>query len=149
MLEAWTELYSNSTVVRSLVLYAHLGGILVGGGCAIATDRLTLMAPPDDAHQLRIVNGIHRLVVTAIGFIALSGLLMLAADLETFLVSKVFWIKMLFVVLLLINGLRLLKAEQAARAGTPAGWARLRSASVASLVLWLGIALLGAVLANV
>lgn len=149
MLEAWTELYSNSAVWRSLVLYAHIGGILVGGGCAVATDRLTLISPPNDANQLRIVGGVHRVVVVAIACIAASGLLMFAADINTFVVSKVFWTKMFLVAMLLINGLRLLKAEQAARAGEPSGWARLRGASIASLVLWLLIALLGSVLPNV
>src|SRR5690242_13558597 len=103
MLENWTELYSNNAALRSLILFAHLGAIVVGGGSAIATDRLTLLSPPNDPHQLRIVAGIHRLVVTAIAFIAVSGLLMFAADLDTFLVSKVFWTKMFFVVMLLIN----------------------------------------------
>jgi len=149
MIDAWKELYSNSAVWRSLVLFAHIGGIVIGGGCAIATDRLTLLASPNDAQQLRIIGGIHRLVVTAIVFIAASGLLMLFADLETFLVSKVFWTKMFFVVMLLVNGLRMLRAEQAARAGLPTGWARLRGASITSLVLWLVIAFLGSVLPNV
>ena len=149
MLEAWTELYSNSPVWRSVILYAHIGGILVGGGSAVAIDRLTLLSPPNDAHQLRVVGGVHRLVITAIVFIALSGSLMLAANLETYIVSKVFWTKMLLVVLLLGNGLRMLRAEQAVRAGAPSGWGRLRSASLASLVLWLLIALFGAVLRNV
>ena len=149
MLEAWTELYSNSAVWRSLVLYAHIGGILIGGGSAVAIDRLTLMSPPNDPGQLRIVGGVHRLVVTAIVFVAVSGLLMLAANLETYLVSKVFWTKMLFVVMLLANGLRMIGAEKAVRAGAPSGWSRLRGASLTSLVLWLLIALCGAVLSNV
>lgn len=149
MLEAWTELYSNSAVWRSAILYAHVGGILVGGGSAVAIDRLTLMAPPDDPHQLRVVGGVHRLVVTAIALIAASGLLMLAANLETYLMSKVFWAKMFFVVMLLANGLRLVGAEKAVRSGAPSGWGRLRSASLTSLVLWLLIALFGAVLPNV
>jgi len=149
MIDAWKEIYSNSAVWRSVILYAHIGGIVIGGGCAIATDRLTLLAAPNDPNQLRIVGGTHRLVVTAIVFIALSGLAMLFADLDTFLVSKVFWTKMFLVAMLLVNGLRMLKAEQAANAGTPAGWARLRGASVTSLILWLSIAFLGAVLPNV
>jgi hypothetical protein len=149
MIESWKELFENSALLRSVILYAHLGGIVIGGGSAIATDRLTLLAPANDPHQLRIVSGIHRLVVISIVFIALSGLLMLAADLDTFLVSKVFWTKMFFVVMLLINGLRLLRAEHAARDGAPVGWARLRSASIASLILWLVIAFLGSVLPNV
>ena len=149
MLEAWTELYSNSAVWRSLVLYTHIGGILIGGGSAVAIDRLTLISPPNDPGQLRIVGGVHRLDVTAIVFIAASGLLMLAANLETYLVSKVFWTKMFFVVMLLANGLRMMGAEKAVRTGLPSGWGRLRSASLTSLVLWLLIALCGAVLPNV
>ena len=149
MLEAWTEIYSNSAVWRSAVLYAHIVGILVGGGSAIAIDRLTLLAPANDPQQLRNVAGVHKLVVTAIAFIAVSGLLMLAANFETYIVSKVFWTKMLLVVLLLINGLRLLGAERAVRAGASSGWGRLRGASMTSIVLWLLIALCGAVLPNV
>jgi hypothetical protein len=149
MLEAWTELYSNSAAWRSAILYAHIAGILVGGGTAIATDRLTLRAPADDPHQLRVIGGAHTLVIAAIGAIALSGLLMLAANLETYIVSTVFWTKMLLVVMLLINGLCLLRAEKAARQGEPSGWGRLRGASITSLVLWLLIALLGSVLPNV
>ncbi|TAK16839.1 MAG: hypothetical protein EPO35_04505 [Acidobacteria bacterium] len=149
MLESWTELYSNSAVLRTAVLYAHVAGLLIGGGAAVATDRLTLMAPPNDAHQLRVVAGVHRLVVVAIAAMAASGVLMLAANLETYLVSKVFWTKMLLVVLLLSNGLRLLAAEAAVRRGAASGWGRLRSASITSLVLWLLIALFGAMLPNV
>ena len=149
MLETWTELYSNSAAWRTIILYAHIGGILIGGGCAIATDRLTLLSAPNDARQLRVIGGVHKLIVGCIAFIASSGLLMLAANLETYLASKVFWTKMLLVVLLLINGLRLLAAERAARAGEPAGWGRLRGASIASLLLWLTIAFFGAMLPNV
>ena len=149
MLGWWTELYANSAAWRSVILYAHIAGILVGGGCAIATDRLTLISPPNDAHQLRVVGGVHRVVVIALAIIATSGVLMLAADLNTFVVSKVFWTKMFLVVMLLINGLRMLRAEQAIRAGSPSGWGRLRGASLTSLILWLLIAFCGAVLPNV
>lgn len=149
MLDAWTELYSNSAAWRTVILYAHLGGMLVGGGCALATDRLTLMSSPNDAHQLRVIGGAHRLIVVCIGLIAASGLLMLAANLDTYLMSKVFWTKMLLVIFLLMNGLRLVRAEAAARAGAPSGWSRLRGASISSLILWLSIAFLGTVLPNV
>ena len=149
MFESWTELYSNSAVLRTAVLYAHVAGLLVGGGAAVATDRLTLMAPPNDPRQLRDGAGAHTRVGGARAAMAASGALMLAANLETYLVSKVFWTKMLLVGLLLANGLRLLRAEQAVRLGAASGWGRLRSASIASLVLWLLIALFGATLSNV
>lgn len=149
MLEAWTELYSNSAVWRTAILFAHVGGLLVGGGAAIAADRLTLMAPANDPLPLRALAGVHRLVVGGLAITMASGGLMLAANAETYLVSTVFWAKMLLVVMLLINGVRLLGAERATRTGEASGWSRLRGASMASLVLWLLITLFGATLPNV
>ncbi len=110
MFESWNEIYSNSAVWRTAILFAHVGGLLVGGGCAVAADRLTLLAPPGDSHPLRAISGIHRLVLTSLAFIFVSGALMLAANLDTYLVSRWFWTKMAFVVLLLINGARLTSA---------------------------------------
>ncbi len=148
MFESWSEIYSNSAVLRSLILYAHLAGLLVGGGCALAADRMTLGAAPGDAAQLKAVAGVHRVVLGGLAALAISGLLMLAANLNTFIGSRVYWTKMGLVLLLLINGARLTRAEQAARTSV-AHWPRLRSASVTSLVLWLLIALFGAMLPNV
>lgn len=149
MFEAWSEFYSNSAMWRTGVLYAHMGGLLLGGGCAVAADRLTLLAAPDDAHQLKAVAGVHRVVLAGLGAMVVSGVLMLAANLDTYIVSRFFWIKMGLVALLLINGARLARAGQAARAGAGPGWGRLRSASIVSLVLWFLTALFGAILPNV
>lgn len=149
MLDTWTELYSNSAALRTAILFLHVGGLLIGGGCAIAADRLTLTSPPDDPLPLRAIAGVHRLVVVALALMLVSGLSMLAANLETYVVSPVFWTKMLLVVLLLMNGLRLVRAEAAAREHAPSGWRRLRGAAMTSLVLWLLITLLGATLPNV
>ena len=149
MFEAWSEIYSNSAVWRTVVLYAHVGGLLVGGGCAVAADRLTLHAAPGDAHQLQAIGGVHRVVLAGLAALVVSGALMLFANFDTYIVSPYFWTKMALFVALLGNGVRLSRAEQAARAGVPSGWARLRSASTASLVLWLLITLFGAILPNV
>jgi uncharacterized membrane protein len=149
MFDTWSEIYSNSAVWRTVILYAHIGGILVGGGCAVAADRLTLLAAPADASQLKAIAGVHRIVIAGLTAIVISGLLMLAADLDTFIGSRIYWTKMALVVLLLINGLRLTRAERAARGGGTAEWMRLRRASQASLALWLLIALFGAMLPNV
>ena len=59
-----------------------------------------------------------RVVVAGLTLIVISGLLMLAADLDTFLHSRVFWIKMTLIVLLLING-ALLTAAPATAPGAP------------------------------
>jgi hypothetical protein len=149
MFESWNEIYSNSGVWRTAILFAHVGGLLIGGGCAVAADRLTLLSAPGDTSQLNALAGSHRIVLTSLAFIFVSGALMLAANLDTYLVSRWFWAKMALVVLLLINGMRLTRAERAARAAAPSGWGRLRSASMTSLALWVLITLFGAILPNV
>ena len=149
MLAAWNEFYSNSALWRSIILYAHVGGLLLGAGCAVAADRLTLLSRPGDAHQLNALAGSHKVVLAGLVLMFVSGGLMLASNFDTLIVSKWFWVKMALIVVLLMNGVRLNRAEQAARAGEPSGWVRLRSASLASLVLWFLITFVGAVLPNV
>ena len=149
MLETWSEIYSNSAVWRTVVLFAHIGGLLLGGGAAVSADRLTLVSETGDARQLRTLAAVHRVVLSGLAAMIVSGLLMLGADFETFIRSPWFWTKMALIVLLLGNGVRVLRAEQAARAGEPSGWPRLRQAAVVSLVLWFLITLVGTVLPNV
>lgn len=149
MLATWNEIYSNSAIWRTLVLFSHVGGLLLGAGCAVAADRLTLLAQPGDTHQLKALAGVHRVVLIGLVFMGVSGLLMVGADLDHYLTSKWFWTKMALVVLLLLNGVRLARAEQGARAAEPQAWSRLRSASLASLVLWFLVTFFGAVLPNV
>lgn len=149
MLAAWTELYQDSKILQTVVLFGHLGGLLVGAGCAVAADRLTLLAKPGDQHQLDALSGSHRIVLGGLVAMFVSGALMLAANWDTYIVSRWFWAKMALVVILLINGVRLARVEQAARAGEPGAWSRLRGASIASLVLWVLITLFGAILPNV
>jgi hypothetical protein len=149
MFDAWSEIYSDSAVWRSAVLYAHVGGLLLGGGCAIAADRLTILAAPGDTRQLQSIAGVHRVVLIGLALLAVSGVAMLLANFDTYIVSTVFWTKMACVALLLINGVRLTRAEQAARLGMPAAWPRLRAAAWASLALWFLTVLCGAILPNV
>ena len=149
MFEAWTEIYSNSKILQTLILFGHLGGLLIGAGCAVAADRLTLQARPGDSHQLKLLAGSHRVVLGGLAVMFVSGALMFAANFDTYVVSRWFWTKMALVVILLINGVRLTRAERAAHAGGPAAWSQLRSASMASLVLWVLITLFGAILPNV
>jgi len=149
MLSAWSEIYSDSALWRTVILYLHVGGLLVGGGSAVAMDRLTLLAAPGDAHQLRAIAGVHRVVLGGLAALFVSGGLMFAANFDTYSVSPYYWTKMVLVALLLLNGARLTRAEQDARNGVMSGWSRLRSAATVSLVLWLLIALFGAILPNV
>jgi hypothetical protein len=150
---SWASFFANHAAVRTAVVFAHVGGLTAGGGCAIAADRATLMVSPEDAGartaHLRSLDAVHRVVMTGLVFIVVSGLLLFASDLGTFLYSKVFWIKMGLIALLLVNGAVLRRAEHRARDGAGAAWLALRTTSMASLVLWLSIALAGVTLTNV
>jgi len=89
-------------------------------------------------------------VVGGLALIVLSGLLLLAANLDTYWQSRLFWIKTGFVVLLLANGAFIVRAEhRAATSNDAAAWTRLSFGAVASLCLWMLITLLGAGLPNV
>jgi hypothetical protein len=150
---SWASFYANHSAVRTAVVFAHVGGLTAGGGCAIAADRATLLVSREDAGaraaHLRSLDGVHRVVVTGLAFIVVSGLMLFASDLGTFLSSKVFWFKMGLIGLLLVNGVLLRRAEHRARNGEGAAWLTLRTTSMASLALWLSIALAGVTLTNV
>jgi uncharacterized membrane protein len=78
-----------------------------------------------------------------------SGLLLLGADTDTYLHSRVFWVKMGVVGLLLINGAVIVRAGRRAQHGAQDAWAWLRFGSIASLTLWFLTTLLGTALPNV
>jgi hypothetical protein len=76
-----------------------------------------------------------------------TGVLMTAADTSTFLVSKLYWIKMVTVGLLVANGFAMLMAERRARQiGVGEGWSRLVAVSTISAILWLTTLFLGTLL---
>jgi hypothetical protein len=149
----WTSLYSNHAVLRTAVVFAHVGGLVGAGGCAIAADRATLLASRRHEAERRIqveaLAGTHRIVIAGLVFILASGLLLLAADVETFLYSRVFWIKMTMVALLLVNGAVLTAAERQASRGEGDAWGRLRATARISLALWFLITCAGVALTNV
>ena len=134
-------------------MFAHVGALVGAGGCAIAADRATLLASrrheAERRSQVAALAGTHRLVVGGLAVIVVSGLLMLAADLDTFLSSRVFWIKMGLILLLTINGAMLTAAERRAGRGDPHAWGRLRATAIASLALWFLITFAGVGLTNV
>jgi hypothetical protein len=73
-----------------------------------------------------------------------------ASDVNTFLPSVWFWIKIALVLLLLINGSVLTLTER--RLGqvfTDAGWARMRTLAWMSIMLWTSTAVVGIVLSNI
>ena len=149
----WARLYNDSKLVYTTVTFAHVGGILFGGGCAIAADRMTLglRTADEEARRVRLaeLHAVHRPVLIGLAITFASGFLQLAADLETFLGSAIFWIKMGLVLGLLLNGALLQRIETRIRAGTAQpdrAWRRLRTAAWISLALWFGATLFGSAL---
>ena len=53
LVETWSSIYSNSAAIKSALGFAHLGGLLAGGGMAIAADRSTLAAHRFGADAMR------------------------------------------------------------------------------------------------
>jgi hypothetical protein len=150
----WAAAYNDSTMLQTTVACAHVGGMLLAGGLAIAADRTTLRATRDlervPAHVLPELAAVHRPVLVALAVTVLSGVLMLAADLDALLGSPVLWLKLGLFGLLLINGAFLQVTERRlARGARAESWSRLRRFSVVSRVLWFGVALAGTALLNV
>ncbi|HEY7790215.1 MAG TPA: hypothetical protein VIC33_06880 [Vicinamibacterales bacterium] len=153
LIAAWAALFGSHAVLRTAVDFAHIGGLVTGGGCAIAADRATLMAarqaPEVRSAQLSSLRQTHRIVLIALAFVAASGVLLFASDVDTFLPSRMFWLKLGLVALLLANGAWLLRLETRAQKGGDGAWTALRCATIASLSLWLLTTLAGVALTNI
>ena len=155
--QPWADLYGRVTLLSTAVIFVHLGGLLVGGGFALATDRMTLRltrehtGPAERRRLLEDICSVHRPVLWSLGATLVSGLLMLAAELEDMLPSWMFWTKMGLIVLLLANGMLMTRIEglllRDLDPSNPA-WRRLRHVALASFALWLAITLAGAWIGN-
>ena len=155
LLKPWSDFYSHSKGAETVVTFLHIGGLLLAGGLAIATDRGTLrtlrLAAAERGSHLRELAEMHRWVLTGLTVIVLSGLALLASDIETFWGSWIYWLKMSLVVCLLVNGWLMTRAETALATNadeTSPHWASLRRQALTSLALWFAITALGAALVN-
>jgi uncharacterized membrane protein len=150
--EPWNRLFSHSKPVSAAVLFLHLVPLLIAGGTAIVADRATLRAArgsaADRARQLVELAGTHRFVLGGLTLSLVSGILLFLSDVESFLPSPFFWIKLTCVALLLTNGFVITRTERALGAAAEDAklWRRLRTVSIVSLVLWLATTLAGVVL---
>lgn len=142
---SWSAYYSAHPAVSTAVRWLHLAALLGGGGAALVADRRVLGARlADRVPALAFVGGSHRIVGAGLAVVAASGALMTAADLETYRGSSVYWTKMSLVLLLVLNGAALFRAQRAAsRDPSGRGWTYVRMTSAVSLVLWLVILFVG------
>lgn len=154
----WKQIYSDSIALSTAVTAAHLLAMLFGGGLAIAADRTTLLLRGENAEQRRQhlvdLNAVHRPVLIALTFSAITGVAMLTSDIATFVASPALWVKLGLVALLLFNGVLLNRTESALRqsadgAGSESLWSRLKFNAISSLVLWSATLVAGITLVNV
>jgi hypothetical protein len=148
--EPWSTVYSNSTPLAVGLTFAHLGAIVVGGGLAIGADRVVLRTGSSAEPQVRAavtdaVSDVHGPVRVALGVAAVSGVLMLTADLEALATNRILWIKFGLLAVLIGNGLLMLRTEQAIRRDltSAVAFGKLRVRAMVSAVCWAAILLAG------
>ena len=155
--EPWQKLYSHSTIVATLVLFGHVGGLIVAAALTFSTEAGALrLDPADDGAReryLRAVSPARNTIAAALALAIVSGFLLFLTDLEAFAISPVFWTKMFLVVLLLTNAfvasrLDARLREDAATQRREGLWRRRRASAWATAVLWFALVLSGSALAN-
>jgi hypothetical protein len=149
----WGSFYSNHAAMRTLIAFAHVGGLVVSGGASMMADREILSAyrrrEQGGSVVLDTVRKTHRVVLAGLTVVIASGVLLFAADLDTYLWSKMFWIKMALVVALMINGAVLTRAGRQAPSQHDHSWETLHWTAIASLSLWFLTTFIGTALPNI
>ena len=157
LLEPWSHLYSDSKLLPTVIVFAHIAALVFAGGLAVTLDRGTLRAARGASElrwrQLDDLAAAHRLVLFGLALSFVTGVLLFTSDLETYFVSWIFWTKMTLIVLLLGNGYLMTRLESRIRdtpnAADASGWKRLRASAAISMTLWFVIAFAGVALAEV
>jgi hypothetical protein len=153
LFDVWASVYANHSALRTAVEFLHVAGLVGGGGYAIVVDRSTLSAARATGAartvQLSTIRDAHRIVIGGLVVLFVTGVLLFAADIDTFLASRVFWLKMGLVALLLGNGAIMRMAQQQAERGAVHAWPRLRATAAVSLLLWFLTILAGTALPNI
>lgn len=149
----WQAFYADSRLTEIAVTSVHVVAMLLGGGFAVAADRLTLRTTrretADRMAMLEELQSVHRPVKIGLAALFASGVALAASDVETFSASPAFLVKLTLVALLSVNGLVMLRAERLLRRDpTDARWGTLRRVSWFSLMLWISTAVVGVVLVN-
>jgi hypothetical protein len=70
LLDTWTSFYSNHASLRTAIEFIHIGGLMLGGGCAIAADLATIEAvregPIGRTSQFHALNRTHAIQPTRV-----------------------------------------------------------------------------------
>lgn len=147
-------MYGDSNVLPTLVVFGHIAALVFAGGLAVTLDRATLRAArgsvEERSRQVDELAAAHRLIIGGLALSAVTGVLLFAADVETYFDAPAFWTKMTLVGLLLANGYLMTRAEARTRAAekSAGAWTSLRRTAVASLILWFATAFVGVALVN-
>jgi uncharacterized membrane protein len=154
LVEPWNSLNADSKAVATTVMFFHLVPLLLAGGAALTADRATIRASrasvEDRTRQLGELARTHAIVLVGLALSFISGVLLFLSDVDEFLGSPWFWVKLGFVGLLLANGFVMTRTERAlANEGDQGAlWDRLRIIAVFSLTLWIATTLVGVALTN-
>lgn len=153
----WNKLYSDNQAVSTAVIYLHLAAIMVAGSAALSADRRMLRSrknPALRAGYLEEAPSTHRIVIGALAFAFIAGVLMFLGDVEALAGSGLFWTKLTLVALLLTNGFVITRIEKRLRSGWNAGtdqadWGPLLATARISQILWFATLLAGIALRNI
>lgn len=153
-LQPWSDLYAGSVLLSSGLEFLHLGSLVLAAGFALAFDRVALRAASRSTAERFVIQeltAMHRPVLLALSVVILSGLALFAADIEALLPAPIFWAKMGAILLLLLNGESIRRAgrRMLAEQTDARGWRALRRGATRSIILWLGLVLLGVLLTTV
>lgn len=142
-------------MLPTLVVFGHIAALVFAGGLAVTLDRATLRAARGSAdervRQAGNLAGAHRLVIGGLALSAITGVLLFAADVETYFVAPVFWTKMALVAALLINGYLMTRVEARLRPleDSEGAWKAMRRTAIASMILWFATTFVGVALVNI
>ena len=99
--------------------------------------------------QLDLLKRTHVVVILGLIALVVSGVLLFAADVSTYAPSKLFWLKMLMVAALMINGAVLVRVGRGVQAPDEGTRRTMRWTAGLSLALWFLTTLVGAGLPNI
>jgi hypothetical protein len=153
LVAGWAALYSGSAVLRTLVSFFHVAGLVSGGGAAVAADRATLKATRRGTtvtrDQIVSIHNTHRIVIVSLAAVIVSGVLLFAADVDTYAPSKLFWTKMAMVGLMMLNGTILVRVGRGVHTPDEPIRRKMRWTAAVSLALWFLTTLAGVGLPNI